>query len=90
MHREHGSSSINKTRRQPSAKNTWVNAAARLTVKQQAAVFDINYAITTKTLVEVEPLAGGNSHLQEATRDNLIIPLKTYATKSMKDAMRDP
>jgi hypothetical protein len=47
------------------------------------------------TLVEVRPLAGGNSHLQEATRDNLIIPTigilkKTYARKSMKDAMRDP
>jgi hypothetical protein len=51
------------------------------------------------TLVEVRPLAGGSSHLQEATRDNLIIPtirilktypLKTYARKSMKDTMRDP
>jgi hypothetical protein len=64
-----------------------------------AAVFNINYAITTTTLVEVKPLAGGSSHLQEATRDNLIIstigifktyPLKTCARKSMKDAMCDP
>jgi hypothetical protein len=50
-------------------------------------------------LVEVRPLAGGSSHLQEATRDNLIIPtiriLKTYPLKtctreSMKDVMCDP
>jgi hypothetical protein len=50
-------------------------------------------------LVEVRPLARGCSHLQDATRDNLIIPiigilktypLKSYARKSMKDAMRDP
>jgi hypothetical protein len=49
--------------------------------------------------VEVRQLAGGSSHLQEATHDNLIIPtigilknypLKTCARKSMKDAMRDP
>jgi hypothetical protein len=97
--REHGSSSVNKTRRQPSEKNTWAKAVARLTVERQAAVLDINEAITTTTLVEVGPLAGGSSHLQEATRDNLIIPTirilktypsKTYARKSMKDAMRDP
>jgi hypothetical protein len=97
--REHGSSSIDKTWRQPSEKNTWAKAAARLTVERQAAILDINEAITTTTLVEVRPLAGGSSHLQEATRDNLIIPtigilrtypLKTCARKSMKDAMHDP
>jgi hypothetical protein len=68
-------------------------------VEWQAVVLDINNAITTTTLVEVRPLAGGSSHLQEATRDNLIIPtigilknypLKTCARKSMKGAMRDP
>jgi hypothetical protein len=99
MHREHGSSSIDKTQRQPSEKNTWAKAAAWLAVEQQAAVLDINKAITTTTLLEVRPLAGGSSHLQEATRDNLIIPtigilktypLKTCTRKSMKDAMRDP
>jgi hypothetical protein len=71
-----------QTQRQPSEKNTWAKAAARLTVERQAAVLDINEAITTTTLVEVRPLVGGSSHLQEATRDNLIIPtigiLKTY------------
>jgi hypothetical protein len=55
-----------QTQRQPSEKNTWAKAAARLTVERQ----------------EVRPLVGGSSHLQEATRDNLIIPtigiLKTY------------
>jgi hypothetical protein len=99
MRREQGSSSIDKTRRQLSEKNTWAKATTRLTVEWQAAVFDINEAITTTTLVEVRPLVGGSSHLQEATRDNLIIPtigilktypLKTCAKKSMKDAMRDP
>jgi hypothetical protein len=49
--------------------------------------------------MEVRPLAGDSSHLQEATHDNLIIPtigilkthpLKPYARKSMKDTMRDP
>jgi hypothetical protein len=99
MRREHGSSSIDKTQHQPSEKNTWAKAAARLTIERQAAVLDINEAITTTTLVEVRPLAGGSSHLQEATRDNLIIPtigilktytLKTCARKSMKDMMRDP
>jgi hypothetical protein len=63
------------------------------------AVLNNNEAITTTTLVEVKPLAGGSSHLQEATRNNLIIstigilkthPLKTCARKSMKDAMCDP
>jgi hypothetical protein len=98
MHREHGSSSIDKTRHQPSEKNTWAKAAARLTVERKAAVLNINEAITTTTLVEVKPLAGGSSHLQEASRDNLIIPtigilktypLKTCARKSMNDATRD-
>jgi hypothetical protein len=95
MHREHGSSSINKTRRQPSEKNRWAKAPASLRVKRQAVVFDINEAITTTTLVEVRSLVGGSSHLQEATHDNLIIPTivilkKTCARKSMKHAMRDP
>jgi hypothetical protein len=72
--REHRSSSIDKTRRQPSEKNTWAKAAARLTVERQAAIFDINEAITMTTLMEVTPLVGGSSHLLEATRDNLIIP----------------
>jgi hypothetical protein len=59
------------------------------------AVFDINEALITTMLAEVRPLAGGSSHLQEATRDNLIIPIsrilkKTCARKSMKDAMHDP
>jgi hypothetical protein len=45
-------------------------------------------------LVEVRSLAGGTSHLQEATRDNLIIPTigilkKTYARKSMKDVIHN-
>jgi hypothetical protein len=99
MRREHGSSSIDKTWRQPSEKNTWVKAVARLTVEWQAAVLNINEAITTTTLMEVRPLAGGSSHLQEATHNNLIIPtirilkaypLKTCARKSMKNAMHDP
>jgi hypothetical protein len=64
-------------------------------VLPHAAILDLNEAITTTTLVEVRPLARGSSHLQEATRDNLIIPTigilkKTCARKSMKDAMRDP
>jgi hypothetical protein len=99
MRRELGSSSIDKTRRQPSETNTWVKATARLIVERRAAVLDINEAITTTTLVEERPLAGGSSHLQEATRNNLIIPtigilktypLKTCARKSMKDVMCDP
>jgi hypothetical protein len=45
--------------------------------------------------MEVRLLVGGSSHLQEATRENLIIPSigilkKTCARKSMKDAMCDP
>jgi hypothetical protein len=95
MRREHGSSSINKTQLQPSEKNTWAKAAASLTVERQAAVLDLSEAITMTTLAGVRPLAGGSSHLQEATRDNLIILTieilkKTYTRKSMKDAMRDP
>jgi hypothetical protein len=75
--------------------NTWAKAAAKITVERQAAVFDINEALIMTTLAEVRPLAGGSSHLQEATRDNLIILTigilkKTYARKSMMDAMRDP
>jgi hypothetical protein len=95
MRREHGSSSIDKIQRQPSEQNTWAEATARLTVERQAAVLDLNEVITTTMLVEVRPLPGGSSHVQEATRDNLIIPtigilMKTCARKSMKYAMRDP
>jgi hypothetical protein len=41
-------------------------------------------------LAGVRQLAGGSSHLQEATRNRLIIVTlqKTYASESMKDAMR--
>jgi hypothetical protein len=51
-------SSIDKTPHQPSERNTWAKAAARLTVERQAAVLDLNEAITTTMLVEVRPLAG--------------------------------
>jgi hypothetical protein len=70
----------------------WAKAAARLTVERQAAVLDLSEAITMTTLVGVRPLAGGSSHLQEATRDRLVIGIlqKTCARESMKDAMRDP
>jgi hypothetical protein len=70
----------------------WAKAVARLTVKRQAAVLDLSEAITTTTLVGVRPLAGGSSHLQEATRDSPIIGIlqKTCARESMKDAMYDP
>jgi hypothetical protein len=61
--REHGSSSIDKTQRQPSEQNTWAKATARLIVEQQAAVLDLNEAITTTTLMEVRPLAEGSSPL---------------------------
>jgi hypothetical protein len=76
-------------------KNTWVKAAASLTVEWQAAVLDLSEAITTTMLAGVRPLAGGISHLQEATRDNLIILTigilqKTCARESMKDTMCDP
>jgi hypothetical protein len=92
MRRRHGFSSINKTRRPRSEKNTWVKAVARLTVERQAAVLDLSAAITTTTLAGVRPLAGGNSHLQEATRDRPIIEIlqKTCTSESMKDTMCDP
>jgi hypothetical protein len=48
-------------------------AAARLTVERLAAVLDLSEAITTTTLAGVRPLAGGSSHLHEATRDRPII-----------------
>jgi hypothetical protein len=75
--------------------NTWAKAEDKITVERQAAIFDFNEALITTTLAKVRPLAGGISHLQEATRDNLIILTtgilkKTYARKSIKDAMRDP
>jgi hypothetical protein len=56
------------------------------------AILDLSEATTTTTLVGVRPLAGGSSHLQEATRDSPIIGIlqKTYARESTKDAMRDP
>jgi carbonic anhydrase len=76
----------------PWEKNTWAKAAASLTVERQAAVLDLSEAITTTTLAGVRPLVGGSSHLQEATRDNLIIGIlkKTCARESMKDAMPNP
>jgi hypothetical protein len=46
---------------------------------------------TTTTLAGAKPLAGGNSHLQEVTRDRPIIGLlrKTCASTLMKAAMRE-
>jgi hypothetical protein len=90
--RGHGFSSINKTRHPPSEKNAWAKAAARLTVERQAIVLDLSEAKTTATLVGVRPLAGGSNHLQEATRDRLIIGIlqKTCAREAIKDAMHDP
>jgi hypothetical protein len=73
MRRGHEFSSINKTRRLPSEKNSWAKAAARLTVERQAAVLDRSAAITMTTLAGVRPLAGGSSHLREATHDRPII-----------------
>jgi hypothetical protein len=69
----------------------WAKAAARLTVERHAAILDLREAITTAMLVGVRPLAGGSNHLQEATRDRLIIGIlqKTCARESTKDAMRD-
>jgi hypothetical protein len=92
MRKGHGFSSINKTRRPPSEKNTWAKAAASLIVERQAAVLDLNEAITMTMLVGVRPLAGGSSHLQEATRDSPIIGIlhKTCTRESMKDTMHDP
>jgi hypothetical protein len=82
----------NKTQRPPSEKNTWAKAAARLIVERQAAVLNLIAATTTTMLAGVRPLAGGSSHLQEATRNRPIIGIlqKTYASESMKDAMCDP
>jgi hypothetical protein len=70
----------------------WAKPAARLTVERQAAVLDLSAAITMTTLAGVKPLAGGSSHLQEATRDTPIIRIlqKTCASELMKDAMCDP
>jgi hypothetical protein len=81
-----------KTRRPPSEKNTWAKAAAKLTVERQAAVLDLNAAITTTKLMGVKPLVGGSSHLQETTRDRPIIGIlqKTCASELMKDTMCDP
>jgi hypothetical protein len=83
MRRGHGFSSID---------NTWAKATARLTVEWQAAVLDLSTTITTTTLAGARPLAGGSSHLQEASHDSPIIEIlqKTYARDSMKDAMYDP
>jgi hypothetical protein len=69
-----------------------VKAAARLTVEWQVAVLDLSVATTTTMLAGVRPLAGGSSHLQEATRDRPIIGIlqKTCASELMKDAMCDP
>jgi hypothetical protein len=83
---------INKAQRQPSGRSAWVKAAARLTVERQVAVLVLSAATTTTTLMGARPLAGGSSHLQEATPDRPIIVTlqKTCASESMKDAMRGP
>jgi uncharacterized protein with gpF-like domain len=59
---------------------------------RQAAVLDLNAAITTTKLMGVKPLVGGSSHLQETTRDRPIIGIlqKTCASELMKDTMCDP
>jgi hypothetical protein len=90
-HRGLGSSLINKTRHLPSGRSAWAKAEARLIAERQAAIPDLNAAITT-TLAGVRPLAGGSSHLQGVTRDRPIIGLlqKTCASESMKDAMHGP
>jgi hypothetical protein len=69
-----------------------VKAAAKLTVERQAVVLNLSAATTTTMLVGVRPLAGGSSHLQEATRKRPIIGIlqKTCASELMKDAMCDP
>jgi hypothetical protein len=92
MRRGRGFSSINKTWRPPSEKNTWAKAAARLTVERRAAILELITVTTTTMLAGVRPLAGGSSHLQEATCDRSIIGIlrKTYASESMKDAMCAP
>jgi hypothetical protein len=83
---------IDKTRHPPSKKNTWAKATASLTVEWQVVVLDLSEATTTTMLAGVRPLAGGSSHLQEATRDNPVIGIlpRTCARESMKHAMRDP
>jgi hypothetical protein len=70
----------------------WAKAAARLTVEWQAAVLNLSAAITTTMLAGVRPLAGGSSHLRDATRDRPIIGIlqKTCARELMKDAMCNP
>jgi hypothetical protein len=70
----------------------WAKAAARLTVERQAAILDLSAATITTTLAGVRPLAGGSSHLKEATRDRPIIGIlqKTCTRESMKDVMCDP
>jgi hypothetical protein len=82
---------INKTRRLPSRRSTWAKAEARLIVERLVAVPDLS-AATTTTLTGVRPLEGGSSHLQGVTRDRPITGLlqKTYASESMKAAMRGP
>jgi hypothetical protein len=88
----HGFSSINKTQHLPSEKNAWVKAAARLTVERQAAILNLSVATTTTMLAGVRPLAGGSSHLHEATRERPIIGIlqKTCTSELTKDAMCDP
>jgi hypothetical protein len=73
-------------------KNTWAKVAASLTVERQVAILDLSEATTMTTLAGVRPLAGGSSHLQEATRDSPIIGIlqRACARESMKDAMRNP
>jgi hypothetical protein len=83
---------INKTQRLPSGRSAWVKAEARLTVERQAAVLALSAATMMITPTGVKPLAGGSNHLQGVTRDRPIIGLlqNTYASESMKDAMRGP
>jgi hypothetical protein len=92
MRRGLGFSVINKTRRPPSGRSAWAIAEARLIVERQAAILDLSVATTTIMLTGVRPLAGGSSHLQEATCNRPIIGLlqKTCASESMKDAMCNP
>jgi hypothetical protein len=60
-------------------------------IRTAGAVPDLS-AATMTTLAGVRPLAGGSSHLQGVTRDRPITGLlqKTYASESMKSAMRGP
>jgi hypothetical protein len=82
---------ISKTRCLHSGRSAWARAEARLIVERQAAVLDLS-AATMTTATGVRPLAGGSSHLQEVTRDRLIIGLflKICASTSMKAARRGP